>query len=97
VVEQSASKKEKLELAMVAFRDYPPAGNYVVRVSGFTRDPKQFGSWMDRLDFAAGGHQTVPLAEAFAAAFNVRAYPFMRRLMRELFSSCSARWTDVTD
>jgi hypothetical protein len=73
VVEQSASKKEKLELAMVAFRDYPPAGNYVVRVSGFTRDPKQFGSWMDRLDFAAGGHQTVPLAEAFAAAFNVRA------------------------
>ncbi|ELR15117.1 uncharacterized protein ACA1_215990 [Acanthamoeba castellanii str. Neff] len=71
VVEQSASKKEKLELAMVAFRDYPPAGNYVVRVSGFTRDPKQFGSWMDRLDFAAGGHQTVPLAEAFAAAFNL--------------------------
>lgn len=71
MAEQSAAKKEKLELAMVAFRDYPPAGNYVVRVSPFTRDVKLFDTWMDRLDFVGGSRATMPLADALAAALNV--------------------------
>lgn len=65
-----------IELAAVLFRGAPPGCEYLVQSTGFTRDVREFRTWLANLQCgptADAGYATAvaPLADALCAAHKV--------------------------